>query len=161
MDYARLISQTEGELLDLEGAQSRADDRDRVRFLRYLKTNQARSQRAAGVLLGVGERQSQRWWQAYRRDGLAGLVEGGHGGQYPGKLNAEQLEGLQAHLRADGVSQLAQVQTFVKDTYGLTYSLGGLSALFARHGIKLKRPRPTNVRQAEGAVEAFKKNSPP
>ena len=161
MDYASLITQPEAELLELERTQSRADDRDRVRFLRYLKTNQARSQRAAGALLGVGERQSQRWWQAYRRCGLAGLVERGHGGQYKGKLSAEQLAGLEAHLREDGVGQLAQAQTFLKETYGLSYSLGGLSALFARHGIKPKRPRPTNVRQGEGAVEEFKKNSPP
>lgn len=157
MNYAALIYQTEDELRAFERAQTRADDRDRVRFLRYLKTHQARSQRAAGELLGVGERQSQRWWQAYRRDGLAGLVERGHGGQYKGKLSAEQLAGLEAHLREDGVGQLHQAQAFIKETYGQQYSLGGLSALFTRHGIKAKRPRPTNVRQAEGAVEDFKK----
>ena len=159
MNYAALITQTEDELLAIERTQSRADDRDRVRFLRYLKTRQARSQRVAGQLLGLSERHSQRWWLAYRQRGLAGLVNRGHGGQYKGKLSAEQLTGLKAHLRGDGVGQLRRAQAFLKEAYGQEYSLGGLSALFARHSIKAKRPRPTNVRQAEGAVEEFKKNS--
>ena len=152
-----IISESEADLLAIEHKQKRAMARDRVRFIRFLKNQQAHSQAQAGELIGLSPRQSQRLWRMYCQKGIAGLIEANHGGQYKGKLSALQIEELKTYLRSDDVSQLSQAQTYLKENLGINYSLSGLSILFARHTIKLKTARPSNVRQAEGAVESFKK----
>jgi transposase len=160
MNYSQLIIESEAELIDLERAQKRATARDRVRFIRLLKTDQANSQAQAGQCIGLASRQSQRLWQTYRRHGLMALIEVQHGGQYKGKLTRDQLNQLSTHLQSDAISQLGQAQEFIEDTFAVKYSISGLSALFARQHIKPKTARPSNVRQVEGAIEEFKKLQP-
>lgn len=157
MNYSQLITETEAELTTLERAQKRATARDRVRFIRFLKTSQASSQAQAGEWIGLAPRQSQRLWQTYRQKGIVALVEAQHGGHYKGKLSADQLAQLTTHLTTDSVSQLSQVQEYLKTHYAISYTISGLSTLFARQGIKAKTARASNVRQAEGAVDEFKK----
>lgn len=158
-NYVEFISESEADLFTIEHKQKLATARDRVRFIRFLKSRQARSQVQAGELIGLSPRQSQRLWQMYCQKGLAGLIGANHGGQYKGKLSHLQLEELKTYLRSDAISQLSQVQTYLKEGFGIDYSLSGLSVLFSRHGIKLKTARASNIRQAEGAVESFKKTS--
>lgn len=47
--------------------------RDRVRFIRLLKSGEAFTQSTAGQVIGLCERQSQRLWRIYQQEGLAGL----------------------------------------------------------------------------------------
>lgn len=48
LDYNQLVQESTEELLQQEKAQSKAYLRDRVRFLRFLKTGVAKSQAQAG-----------------------------------------------------------------------------------------------------------------
>jgi hypothetical protein len=69
--------------------------RDRIRFLRLLKSGQYVSQRAAGQAIGLQERQSQRLFQLYRQQGYAGLTSPGYLHRL-GKLSCSQISQLQA-----------------------------------------------------------------
>ena len=60
MNYAKLITESEDELAVLEKKQTQTINRDRVRFLKLLKTSQVTTQTAAGETIGIGQRQAQR-----------------------------------------------------------------------------------------------------
>jgi transposase len=51
-----------------------------------------------------------------------------------------------------------QITIWLKDSFGVVFTQGGLSGFLSRLKIKLKTGRPVNVRQNEGDVEDFKKN---
>ena len=74
MDYEVLLIEDVSFLASQERLASKAQVRDRIRFLRVLKTGQAKSQAAAGLLIGLASRQSQRLWQSYQEKGFAGLL---------------------------------------------------------------------------------------
>ncbi|REA63526.1 hypothetical protein DSL64_03520 [Dyadobacter luteus] len=74
MKYADIIKESESDLLQLEKREKNAMRRDRIRFIRSLKTGQFRSQSAASAAIGLGERQSQRLWSSYMKEGINRFV---------------------------------------------------------------------------------------
>lgn len=159
MNYATLITESEAELSAAEKARGSALDRDRARFLRLLKSGECRTQAMAGQAIGLGERQSQRLWRAYGKGGLKGLHSASPRRGW-GKLSSAQLTALRRYLLDNQAQTLAHIQTYLEGSHGVTYTIGGISALCKRLKIKPKTGRPVNVRQVPGAVEAFKKTSP-
>ena len=158
MDYEKLIEESVQELIAFEEKQKQALIRDRVRFVRVLKTGQAKSQRLAGEQIGLKERQSQRLWHTYRQEGIQGLLTYPYQGTF-GKLSTQQLSQLRNYLKTDSVDTLKHAQNYIADAFGVNYTIAGISVLFQRLKIKLKTGRPTNVRQDQVAKEAFKKTS--
>ena len=108
MDYFQLIRESEEFLQSQEHLASQAQVRDRIRFLRLLKTGQASSQSAVGLLIGIATRQSQRLWQIYRQSGFSGLLSTHYQPSF-GKLSAHQISILLTFLRSDqaGLPKLA------------------------------------------------------
>lgn len=159
MNYAELILESEADLLAAEQARGSALNRDRARFLRLLKTRQCRSQVKAGAAVGLGARQSQRLWQAYRQGGWVALTSKPARRGW-GKLSSAHLARLRQFLLDDQAQTLAHIQAYLAGSLGVHYTIAGVSALCKRLKIKLKTGRPVNVRQQPGAVEAFKKTSP-
>jgi transposase len=157
MDYTTKITETVDFLLEVEKKQSQAIQRDRVRFVRLLKSGEATTQGAAGQLIGLSERQSQRLWKLYREQGLEGLTANNFTG-YWGKLSSVQISHLRQYLFDNQAHTLADIQAYLEGSLGVTYTEGGVSDLCDRLKIKLKTGRPVNVRQEPGAVESFKKN---
>lgn len=157
MNYAVLIPETVEQLTQLEARQRLAIHRDRVRFIRLLKTGLATSQQQAGQAINLAIRQSQRLWQTYRKSGLAALLQATPKAGF-GKLSAAQIAQLQAWLRTDRAGRLEDVQTYIAQRWQIHYTIGGLSYLCQRLKIKLKTGRPVNLRQDPAAREAFKKN---
>jgi len=100
MDYSSRITESVAELTQLEGHQKLARHRDRLRFLRLLKEKTASSQRQAGETINLAQRQSQRLWQRYTQQGIAGLMGQTYSPAF-GKLSAAQISQLQAWLRLD------------------------------------------------------------
>jgi transposase len=160
LDYSTLIKESRTELLRLERAQIQARFRDYVRYIRYLKTGEANSQKSSGAKIGLKARQSQNLWRRYQSEGLSGLLEEHRGGSV-GHLSYHQISLLQSFLRQSQVA-LTQVQVieWLSASFGIDFTQGGLSDLFARLKIKLKTGRPVNVRQNEADLEDFKKNIP-
>lgn len=157
MNYTLLISEDVEFLQIQERLASKALVRDRIRFLRLLKTGQANTQSAAGLLIGIATRQSQRLWQTYREEGFSALLSTHHYQHSFGKLSAHQLSLLLTFLRSDQASKLEEVQAFIHASFGVHYTLCGLSKLFTGLKIKYKTGRPSNVRKEAAQEEAFKK----
>lgn len=158
MDYSSLITETEADLAQLERKQSLCINRDRIRFLRLLKTQQVSGQAQAGEHIGLGQRQAQRLWTRYRTKGLAGLIDSPNRRGW-GKISCQQISHLRQFLMDDQAQTLAHIQAYLAGNLGLKYSISGVSNLCQRLKIKSKTGRPVNVRQKPGAVEEFKKNS--
>ena len=66
MNYAQIISESGAELKRLEAEQKLVQFQKRVCFPLALKTGAAKTQEAAGKLVGWQERQSQKIWALYR-----------------------------------------------------------------------------------------------
>jgi transposase len=156
MNYEILITESVDFLQSQERLASKAQVRDRIRFLRVLKMGQAKSQSAAGLTIGLATRQSQRLWQTYQQQGFSGLLLTHYEHSF-GKLSSQQLSQLLTFLRSDQASKLEEVQAFIQTAFGVKYSLSGISKLFTRLKIKLKTGRPSNVRKDPAQEEAFKK----
>lgn len=158
MDYSSRITESVAELSHLEARQKLARDRDRIRFLRLLKEKKGCSQRQAGEIIHIAQRQSQRLWQTYTRKGIAGLIGQTHRPAF-GKLTAYQVGQLQTWLRLDQAQTLTHIQTYIQQRWAIKYTISGLSKLCKRLKVKLKTGRPVNRRQNPAAREAFKKTS--
>jgi transposase len=160
LNYKELIKESQSELEKLEREQKLSRFRDYVRYLRYLKEGTAKSQTESGSLIGLKARQSQNIWRIYKAQGLSYLLKEHRRGQV-GQLSYVQISQLQSLLR-DSKTALTQQQIadWIDSSFGVQYTQGGISVLFKRLKIKLKTGRPVNVRQKEGDIEDFKKNSP-
>jgi len=100
MNYADLITETITELSKVEKAQKLVAKQNRVRFLRLLKTGEAKTQAKAGQMVGWKLRYSQSIWQSYRRGGLARLLDSGE--RWYAREVVERRDGTTAKL-FDGV----------------------------------------------------------
>lgn len=88
INYLEEIKESVGELLNLEKEQKQARFGDRVRFIRYLKAGQAKTQPEAGAMIGLQRRQSQHLWQQYAKQGLAALLSTHYQGSWA-KLSSQ------------------------------------------------------------------------
>ncbi len=158
MNYQEVIKETVEELSKLEKETKDLKGRDRVRFLRLLKIGEATSQKQAGRMIGIKVRQSQRLWQKYQAVGLQEFIKNQYEGRRS-KLSESEKSILEERLRKDDVMSLQQVQDYLADEFGVSYTIGGVSYVFNQMRVKLKTGRPSNINQEEAATEAFKKNS--
>ena len=71
---------------------------------------------------------------------------------YWGKLSSVQIAQLSQFLLDDQAETLADIQAYLKNNLGVSYTIGGGTRL----KIKLKTGRPVNIRQQPGAIEEFK-----
>ncbi len=158
MDYQAEISESGDELRQLERAVKDLKARDRVRFIRLLKTGKAMTQEQAGALIGVEVRQSQRLWKQYRTEGISQMCQSNYvGGK--AKLSRAEQQQLRQRLRSDDIKTLEQAGGWLKQEFGVDYTVGGVSALFARMRVKLKTGRPSNIKQDPEQREEFAKKN--
>ena len=158
MNYQTEIAETSEYLLKLERETKDLKARDRVRFLRLLKTGNAATQRQAGAMLGLQVRQSQRLWQQYRTGGLSKMSQSRYAGGRRKFDTARRLE-LEERLKRDDIQTLEQARHCLAQEFGVSYSIGGVSYLFGQMKIKLKTGRPTNVKQNLAEREEFAKKN--
>ena len=158
MNYQETITESRDHLFKLERETRDLKARDRVRFLRLLKTGKAATQKEAGALIGLQVRQSQRLWKQYRETGLPAMARNNYTGG-TAKLNKEQQAQLVERLKQDDVWKLEQVRAFLQQKCGVAYTVGGVSVLCRRLKIKLKTGRPQNVKQKAAELEEFKKKN--
>src|ERR671916_2455057 len=102
LDYQKAIKESEEQLWELERHQSYALLRDRMRFLRLLKSGVCPSQAKAGEYIGLKRRASEKLWGKYRTEGLEGLLTYPYQGT-TGKLSEEQQQQLQDELCKDHI----------------------------------------------------------
>jgi transposase len=158
MDYEATIKEKIEELTCLEKTTKDLKGRDRVRFLRLLKSGEASSQLQAGRMIGLKLRQSQRLWQRYQKLGIEEFIKSRYEGRQS-KLSEAEKAILEDRLKKDDVQSLQQAQEYLAQKFGVDYTIGGVSNLFQQMKIKLKTGRPRNYRQDKAETEDFKKNA--
>ena len=156
MNYAEMITETDEELRRVEKKQKLVQFQNRVRFLLLLKSGIARTQAEAGAEVGWKLRQSQKIWRLYGAGGLAEVLHKPQRWGF-GKLSSHELARLQNYTAQFGADSLAQVRDYLEQACGVSYTIGGVSALCSRLKIKLKTARPSNARKDAVKVEAYKK----
>jgi len=117
--YQEKIKESVAELLILEKEQKQVRQRDRLRFIRYLKAGQASTQVAAGALIGLQRRQSQYLWQQYHSQGLAGLLTTGYKGGWA-KLSSSQQARLLQRLDQDDIATQGQLIDWLEQEMQVT-----------------------------------------
>jgi transposase len=157
IDYAKAIKETGRQLLEKERQPHKAYLRDHMRFLRLLKSRQCLSQKQAGKLIGLSQRSSQRLWKQYCEGGCKALLTYPYQGR-PCRLSNEQREQLNNYLAQDQVQFLHEAKAYVRDHFGVGYSIGGVHRLLGRMKVKKKTGRPANYRKDEKGASSFKKS---
>lgn len=157
IDYSKAIKETLQELVEKEKEQSKAFVRDRIRFLRLLKSGSCSSQGEAGELISLSSRSSQRLWSQYRRGGLKALLTYPYQGTSC-RLSKEQRKQLSVYLAQDQVQFLYEAKEYIQEQFGVCYSTSGVHRLFGRLKVKKKTGRPSNYRKEEKGAQDFKKS---
>ncbi len=156
MNYAEIITEEVEELQQLLKREKAARYEKRVRFLYLLKTNQAKTQKAAGEQVGWKLRNAQKIWQQYRDAGLAAVLEKPRKDSL-GNLSSLQMSRLLRYLSEFGFGTLEEAQSYIIESFGISYTIGGVSWLFKRLKVKLKTARPANIKKDTRRVETYKK----
>jgi transposase len=159
MKYDELIRESLEELSEIQKKQKFVQFEKRVRFLILLKSGEAKTQKEAGSRVGWKLRQSQKIWQIYRETGLEAVLEKGDKRGF-GKLSSVQIGRLNGYLREFGARTLAEIQQYVRESFGIDYTIGGLGDLCIRLRIKLKTARPSNYQKSEAEVLTYKNPLP-
>lgn len=156
MNYAEIITESEEELKQVEKKQKLVQMEKRVRFLRYLKSGKAKTQEEAGEKVGWKLRQSQKIFKLYRDGGLDTVLFRPKRWGF-GKLSSHQISELQKYLKEFGADSLQDVSKYMEESFGISYTQAGVSALCIRLKIKLKTARPSNAKKDVEKVERYKK----
>jgi transposase len=126
MEYGTKIIKEPEFLLETEKKCILAIVRDRVRFIRLLKSGEAKTK-----AISLSERQAQWLWRVYQQEGLSGLLKKPAWG-YWGKLSSVQISHLRQFLLDDQAETLADIQTYLLNNLGVEYSISGISDLCNR-----------------------------
>ena len=160
LNYAEQIKESVEELHQLEKRQSEALFRDRIRYIRLLKSGVVRTQKAASESIGLSPRQGQRNWRLYREQGIQGLLRPIEHLGAPTKLKPAEFDELEKRLEDDDIQFLHEAVNHVKEKYGQEYTIPGMHYVFKRLKVKKKTGRPVNIRQDKEGLKEFKKTSP-
>ncbi len=159
LDYQKAIKESVEELSALERRQSKALVRDRIRFVRLLKSGACPSQATAGEQIGLKRRASEKLWSHYRHQGMEGLLAYPYQGT-KGKLSQEQLQLLEAELCTDSIQSRQQACHYVEREFGVPYTPSGMDYVFKRLKVKKKTGRPQYNGKDHRGEKAFKKKVP-
>jgi transposase len=131
--------------------------RQRFHAMWLLRSGERRMDEVAG-LVGANYRTVQRWVAWYREGGLDAIRThrmGGYG-QTP-RLTAEQQEQLAAEVATGRFRNAVTIRAWVAETFGVTYTEGGMYSLLERLRCKPKVPRPLHEKANLAEQEAWKK----
>ena len=157
LNYSESIFESSAALLQLERSQSDGQSRDRVKFIRLLKSGICKTQAAAGSCIGIKRTQSQYLWRTYINEGITGLLKRPSKRGF-GKLNSRQISQLRSRLSLHDIVTQQDLMNWILLEFGVTYTQAGISLLLKRLKIKLKTGRPSNVRKDEAELAQFKKS---
>jgi transposase len=131
--------------------------RQRLHALWLLRSGDRRMDEVAG-LVGATYRTVQRWVAWYREDGLDAIRThrmGGYG-QTP-RLTAEQQQQLASEVETGRFRNAVAIRAWVAETFGVTYTEGGMYSLLERLRCKPKVPRPLHEKANLDQQEDWKR----
>ena len=135
--------------------------RQRVQALWLLRGDTRLVGEVASVV-GVDYRTVQRWVRWYRSGGLAAIRSHRLGGPgQPPRLTPEQQEQVAQAVETGRFRSAATIRVWITETFGVTYSEGGMYTLLARLRCAPKVPRPLHAKANLEDQEAWKKGDVP
>ena len=127
---------------------------DRIKAVVLLATGWS-AEEVAEVLL-VDPNTVRAHFKRYREDGLEGLRRVGEGvGGSIGLLDTKQLAQLDAHLQTNLYLSAKAVGHWAKETFGVSYTESGMTAVLHRLGYVYKKPRLVPGKADREAQEQF------
>lgn len=118
-----------------------SDKRIFRRLSALLWVDDGRSQEEVASLLGVQSRTVRRWIKEFRKSGLDGLCTIGNEGRNCA-LSEVQLEELAEEVKAGKFRNAKQARAWIKENFGVTYSLTAVKDLLRRLGATYHRTTP-------------------
>lgn len=123
---------------------------DRIKAL--LMLNEGFSYQETSKLLLLDDATVRRYERCYQEKGLEGLLEGHYHGRVA-LLTDEQKAAIASYVDTHHISRKSQVQQYIRDQYGIHYSLETVRQLLLKLGFTYRKPqlRPAklNVQQQE------------
>jgi hypothetical protein len=111
---------------------------NKLKMLRLIKEDPTRTLAEVGIILGCSERTVHRWLKEYQQIGLDAMVEESMPDDNRMRINQQELEELRCKLKSEKVGTLNEVQRWLKDRFGVDYSLKAVSNLL-QHRLKARR----------------------
>jgi transposase len=148
---------TEEALREAYRVERDVDVRQRLHALWLLRSGERCMDEVAG-LVGTTYRTVQRWVAWYRTGRLEAVRThrmGGYG-QTP-RLTEEQQEHLAQEVATGRFRNALAIRAWVTETFGVTYTEGGMYSLLERLRCKPKVPRPLHEKAQLAEQEAWKK----
>jgi transposase len=137
--------------------EQRTEVRQRLQALWLLRSGERRLGEVAAVV-GVNYRSVQRWVAWYREGGIEVVRShrmGGYG-QMP-RLTPEQQEHLAQEVEPGRFRNATAIRAWITETYGVSYTEGGIYSLLERLRCAPKVPRPLHTNATLAVQEAWKK----
>ena len=135
--------------------------RERLQFLYWYQTGQAKTRQALGKLLNRSQFAIGQWINTYRTRGLNGLLHLNYrGGNLAPSIPVDIQEQLKEKLgQPEGFASYQAIQVWLKEMHGLEVPYSTVfGTVKYRLQARLKVPRPAAVDYDPEAVEDFKKN---
>jgi transposase len=132
---------TEKEINGLKTAHRGCRDKrlaDRIKSVVLLGTGWTVSEIAEALLLD--EDTVRTYSEKYRQGGLNALLTMRHKGSVP-KLDSKQLESFDKHLQEHTYSRVKDIVAYIEKTYGITYTVQGMTDLLKRLDYVYKKPK--------------------
>ena len=117
---------------------SHRTDAYRINAIILLGTGWTQAEVADALLLE--ERTIRRYIQAYREGGIERLLEVRYQGSQC-HLNQEQIQQLDRHLQEHLYCHSHDIQSYIETTFGVPYSISGVTELLKRMGFTYKKPK--------------------
>jgi predicted transcriptional regulator len=111
---------------------------NRLKMLRLIKEDPSRTLSEVGSLIGCSERTVHRWLKEYQQMGIEAMLHEGAQEDCRMRINQQELEELRCKLKSEKVGTLNEVQRWLKDRFGVEYSLKAVSNLL-QHRLKARR----------------------
>ena len=127
---------------------------DRVKAVIALAKGWSAAQ-IAEILL-FDEKTSRRYFERYQQGGLEALLENDYSGGEP-KLDERQMSELERDLEAHTLPDAKSVIAYIAKTYGVHYSVSGVTDLLHRLGFSYKKPTHVPGKQDPARQQAFLK----
>jgi transposase len=153
------------ELADLRQAHRHTRDKrqaDRIKAVVLLASGWSAEDVAAALLVDANTVRNH--YKRYRTEGLSGLLHSAYRGSSC-ELTEAELAGLDAHVQSHLYLTSKEVAAWVEETYQVSYTASGMTALLHRLGFVYKKPKlvpgKADPQQQEAFLaeyEALKKN---
>jgi len=147
---------TNGQVAEYKRMHKGASSEKRDRIKAILMLNSGYSQNEIAEVLLLDESTIWRWFNLFKRSGIHALLKDNHKGGST-KLTGDQIADLDSHLSDKIYKDAKEIGAYVFATYGVQYTIKGMTNLLHRMGYSYKKPKHIPGKANLEAQKAFVK----